>query len=138
MSDRLTIRSRFDGFEVPAYRFAPGNARRGGLIVIQEIFGANEHIRSVAAAYAEDGYEVLVPAMFERAAPGFETGYDPKAFVRGRMPLKMSTRDGPSTSGWVGSISAVLIRPPPPGVRVRRRFGRRCAWRPVVRPPRSR
>ena len=58
MSKIVRVASAFDGFEVPAYRFAPGNARRGGLIVCQEIFGANEHIRSVAAAYAEDGYEV--------------------------------------------------------------------------------
>jgi carboxymethylenebutenolidase len=93
MSDQITIRSRFDGFEIPAYRFAPGNARRGGLIVIQEIFGANEHIRSVAASYAEDGYEVLVPAMYERAAPGFETGYDPKSFVRGRNAAQATPWD---------------------------------------------
>jgi carboxymethylenebutenolidase len=84
MSDLIKIKSRFDGFEVPAYHFAPGNARRGGLIVIQEIFGANEHIRSVAAGFAEEGYEVLAPAMFERVEPGFETGYDARAVVQGR------------------------------------------------------
>jgi carboxymethylenebutenolidase len=84
MSERVKIRSGFDGFEVPAYHFAPGNARRGGLIVVQEIFGANAHIRSVAARFAEEGYEVLAPAMFERVEPGFETGYDARAVVQGR------------------------------------------------------
>ena len=90
MSEALRIASRFDGFEVPAYRFAPGNARRGGLIVVQEIFGANAHIRRVAESYAEDGYEVLAPALFERAAPGFEAGYDPKSFVRGRKAVEQT------------------------------------------------
>jgi carboxymethylenebutenolidase len=84
MSERVKIRSGFDGFEVPAYHFAPGNARRGGLIVVQEIFGANAHIRSVAARFAEEGYEVLAPAMFERVEPGFEAGYDARAVVQGR------------------------------------------------------
>lgn len=84
MSEIVRVASAFDGFDVPAYRFAPGNARRGGLIVVQEIFGANAQIRRVAERYAEDGYEVLAPAMFERAAPGFEAGYDPRSFVRGR------------------------------------------------------
>lgn len=93
MSDRVTVRSGVDGFDVPAYHFAPGNARRGGLIVVQEIFGANEHIRGVAAQYAEDGYEVLAPALFERAAPGFETGYDPKSFVRGRAAVDQTPWD---------------------------------------------
>lgn len=93
MSESITVRSGFDGFEVPAYRFAPGNARRGGLIVVQEIFGANEHIRNVAAQYAEDGYEVLAPAMFERAAPSFEADYDPKSFVRGRKAVEQTPWD---------------------------------------------
>jgi carboxymethylenebutenolidase len=93
MSDPIKIRSRFDGFDVPAYHFAPGNARRGGLIVVQEIFGANEHIRSVAQAYAEDGYEVLAPALFERVLPGFEAGYDARAFVQGRNAVGQTPWD---------------------------------------------
>ncbi len=93
MSDRVSVRSGFDGFEVPAYPVAPGNARRGGLIVVQEIFGANEHIRRVAARFAEEGYEVLAPAMFERVEPGFETGYDARAVVQGRAAMARTPWD---------------------------------------------
>jgi len=93
MSEVVTVRSGFDGFEVPAHHFAPGNARRGGLIVVQEIFGANDHIRRVAAQFAEEGYEVLAPAMFERLEPGFETGYDARAVVRGRAAMAQTSWD---------------------------------------------
>ena len=93
MSEVVTVRSGFDGFEVPAHHFAPGNARRGGLIVVQEIFGANDHIRRVAAQFAEEGYEVLAPAMFERVEPGFETGYDARAVVRGRAAVAKTSWD---------------------------------------------
>ncbi len=93
MSDQIRIKSGFDGFEVPAYHFAPGNARRGGLIVVQEIFGANAHIRDVAAQFAEEGYEVLAPAMFERVEPGFETGYDVRAVARGRAAMAKTPWD---------------------------------------------
>ncbi len=84
MGDTITIRSRFDGFEVPAYHAPPGNARRGGVLVIQEIFGVNEHIRHVADGFAADGYEVLAPALFERGKGGFEAGYDANGFGRGK------------------------------------------------------
>jgi carboxymethylenebutenolidase len=93
MSDVVTVRSGFDGFEVPAYHFAPGNARRGGLIVLQEIFGANAHIRGVAAQFAEEGYEVLAPAMFERVLPGLESGYDARAVLQGRAAMAKTPWD---------------------------------------------
>lgn len=93
MSEVVTVRSDFDGFEVPAHHFAPGNARRGGLIVVQEIFGANDHIRRVAAQFAEEGYEVLAPAMFERVLPGFEAGYDARAVLQGRAAMAKTPWD---------------------------------------------
>ena len=93
MSEVVTVRSGFDGFEVPAHHFAPGNARRGGLIVVQEIFGANDHIRRVAAQFAAEGYEVLAPAMFERVLPGFEAGYDARAVLQGRAAMAKTPWD---------------------------------------------
>jgi carboxymethylenebutenolidase len=88
MGETITVKSRFDGFEVPAYHVAPGNARRGGVVVIQEIFGVNAHIRAVAEGYAADGYEVLAPALYERARPGFEGTYDAMGFARGRAAME--------------------------------------------------
>jgi carboxymethylenebutenolidase len=64
-----------DGHKLAAYRAEPAGKPRGGVVVIQEIFGVNSHIRSVADGYAQDGYLAVAPAMFDRAQPGYDTGY---------------------------------------------------------------
>jgi carboxymethylenebutenolidase len=64
-----------DGHKLAAYRADPPGKPRGGVVLIQEIFGVNSHIRSVADGYAADGYVVVAPAMFDRAQHGYETGY---------------------------------------------------------------
>ena len=73
---RMVRMTMDDGAEIGVYHVEPEGERRGGLIVVQEIFGVTEHIREVADDYAGDGYEVLVPALFDREAPGFESGYE--------------------------------------------------------------
>lgn len=65
-----------DGFTFEAWREPAREARRGGLIVMQEPFGVTEHLRELAAGFAEDGYEVLAPSLFDRRAPGFHAGHD--------------------------------------------------------------
>ena len=57
---------------VAAWLAEPAGAARGGLVVVQEIFGANAHIRAVAEGYAADGYVVLAPAFFDPVEPGVE------------------------------------------------------------------
>lgn len=64
-----------DGHKLAAYRAEPAGKPRGGIVVIQEIFGVNKHIKSVADGYAADGYLVVAPAMFDRAQRGYDTGY---------------------------------------------------------------
>ena len=64
-----------DGHKLAAYRADPAGKPRGGLVVIQEIFGVNSHIKSVADGYAADGYLVIAPAMYDRVTRGYETGY---------------------------------------------------------------
>lgn len=61
------------GVEIRAWRAAPQDARRGGVVVLQEIFGVNSNIREICSDFAEHGYEAIAPALFERVAPGFET-----------------------------------------------------------------
>jgi carboxymethylenebutenolidase len=73
-----------DGFRLGAYEKRPAGRPRGGLVVVQEIFGVNAHIRSVADGYAADGYHVVAPAIFDRAETGVELGYDMPAAERGR------------------------------------------------------
>ena len=64
-----------DGHTLAAYVAEPSGTPRGGIVVIQEIFGVNSHIRSVADGYAKDGYLAVAPAIFDRVQRGYETGY---------------------------------------------------------------
>ncbi|MGH6922971.1 MAG: dienelactone hydrolase family protein [Propylenella sp.] len=74
-----------DGHELSAYEVAPQTAHhRGGLVVIQEIFGVNAHIRSVADGWAAEGYYCIAPAIFDRAERGVEIGYSPDEIAKGR------------------------------------------------------
>lgn len=81
-----------DGADVAVYHAEPVGARRGGLVVIQEIFGVNAHIRAVADDYAAEGYEVLAPALFDREVPGFEVGYDAEGMTAG---VKLARQEHP-------------------------------------------
>lgn len=73
-----------DGFKISAYRADPVAAPRGALVVAQEIFGVNSHIRSVCDGYAADGYVVIAPALFDRYERGVDIGYTPPDIARGR------------------------------------------------------
>lgn len=64
-----------DGTHVPAYEARPVGTPKGAVVVIQEIFGVNSHIRSVADGYAAEGYLAVAPAAFHRVKPGVELGY---------------------------------------------------------------
>ena len=64
-----------DGFLVAAYVAKPEGQSKGAVVVLQEIFGVNAHIRGVADRFAEEGYLAIAPATFERAKPGVELGY---------------------------------------------------------------
>lgn len=83
MGETIRLTSRFDGFELGAYHAAPDDARRGGLVLIQEIFGITDHIRELADGFAADGYEVIAPAFYDRLQPGFAADYSPEAIAKG-------------------------------------------------------
>ncbi len=72
MTTGATIRlvSR-DGFELDAYRVPAQGPRKGGVIVIQEIFGLSDHVKEMAERFGAAGYEAIAPSMYDRAAPGF-------------------------------------------------------------------
>ena len=69
---------------VRAWQALPEGTPRAGLVVIQEIFGANAHIRHVAEQYAAEGYAVLAPAFFDLLEPGLELAYDAEGVNRGK------------------------------------------------------
>ena len=74
-----------DGFTLGAYEALPedGAEVRGGVVVIQEIFGVNAHIREVCDGYARDGYAVIAPQIFDRAERDVELGYEADDMTRG-------------------------------------------------------
>ncbi len=72
-----------DGFELSAYEAIPGSDAKGCVVVIQEVFGVNAHIREVCDGYASEGYHVLAPAIFDRFEPGIELGYEEADMMRG-------------------------------------------------------
>ncbi|KMK68485.1 dienelactone hydrolase family protein [Puniceibacterium sp. IMCC21224] len=76
-----------DGFAPGAYE-ATAQGARAGVIVLQEIFGVNPHIRSVADRFAAAGYVAVAPALFDRVQPGFESGYSPEDVDAARPFLK--------------------------------------------------
>src|SRR6516162_11384832 len=104
-----------DGVVISAYRAAPTGRPRGGLVVTQEIFGINSHIRSVCDGFAADGYLAIAPALYDRYHRGFEVGYTPEDIAKGReLKLKAqidaalkdvsAARDVAATAGKVGVV----------------------------------
>jgi carboxymethylenebutenolidase len=79
-----SLTSPRDGFAFDAYRAPPEDARRGGLILAQEIFGVTEHIRELADGFAADGYETIAPSLFDRQQRRLEAGYDTDSVALGR------------------------------------------------------
>ena len=66
-----------DHVQLGAYRADPAGAPKGAIVVIQEIFGVNHHIRSVCDRLAAEGYVAIAPAIFDRIQPNFTSGYSP-------------------------------------------------------------
>jgi carboxymethylenebutenolidase len=64
-----------DGHKLDLYRAEPAGKPKGGLVVIQEIFGVNSHMREVCDGYAKDGYLCVAPALFDRVGKNIELGY---------------------------------------------------------------
>jgi carboxymethylenebutenolidase len=73
-----------DGHTFDAYHAPPVGERRGGLVVVQEVFGVNAHIRAVCDRFAGDGFEALAPALFDRLRPGVSLDYDEAGITEGR------------------------------------------------------
>src|ERR1039458_3714712 len=75
MSEHVKLQAS-DGHELDAYVARPAGEPIAGLVVVQEIFGVNAHIRSVADGYAKDGFLAVAPALFDRIERGVELGYE--------------------------------------------------------------
>ena len=82
MADSLHLTAA-DGMVFPAYVARPDGPPRGGIVVLQEIFGVNAHIRAVADGYAAQGYLAIAPSTFHRVQTGVELGYTPEDVAAG-------------------------------------------------------
>jgi carboxymethylenebutenolidase len=114
MGDYTTIMAR-DGHEFQAWLAAPPGRPRGALVVLQEIFGVNSHIRAVADGLAAQGYTVIAPSLFDRIRRGIQLGYSAAdiqegAGYRSQLTPETSLKDVAAAvavvrhSGRVGSI----------------------------------
>jgi carboxymethylenebutenolidase len=83
MGEMVTLKAE-DGHRLQGYRATPAGTPRGGIVIIQEIFGVNNHIKKVADSYAAEGYVALAPALFDRVEPGVTMGYSQDDITRGR------------------------------------------------------
>jgi carboxymethylenebutenolidase len=97
MPETLTLTAA-DGHRLPAYHATPDGAPRGQLVVLQEFFGLNDHIRSVADRYAALGFRAIVPGLSDRAEPGATFGYDAEGIaaghaLRAKIPIEKSLLD---------------------------------------------
>lgn len=95
-----------DGFKSSAYVSEPAGTPRGAIIVLQEIFGVNSHIRNVADGYAAAGYLAIAPATFDRVEPGVQLGYTQDDMGRG-LALKAAVEALPAP-GVLQDIQAAV------------------------------
>ena len=95
-----------DGFSVPAYVAEPQGKPRGGIVVVQEIFGVNSHIQGVTDRFAAQGYLAVAPATFERVKPGVNMGYT-EADMKAGFELKTAVTALPG-AGVLQDIQAAI------------------------------
>jgi carboxymethylenebutenolidase len=95
-----------DSTRVPAYEARPVGTPKGAVVVIQEIFGVNSHIRAVADGFAAEGYLAVAPAVFHRVKPGVELGYTDADMGEG-FGYKTAAEDLP-TPGVMQDIQAAI------------------------------
>src|SRR5438552_15414081 len=82
MAEDILLKSKAG--DVAAYLATPKGTAKGGIVVIQEIFGVNHHIKAVTDKFAADGYVALAPAFFDHVKKNVDLGYTPDTIAEGR------------------------------------------------------
>ncbi len=101
MAETIKLTSAYDGFEFSAYHEAPFTPRKGGVIVLQEIFGIEAGIRHDVELWAKAGYEAIAPSLFDRREFGFTAGHDAAGMQAGFAHATGIERDA-----YLGDIAA--------------------------------
>ncbi len=115
MSETIQLNAA-DGFRFPVYVARPAGPVRGAVVVVQEIFGVNAHIRAVADGYAAAGYLALAPDAFHRVQAGVELGYTPEDIQAG-IALKAKVEALPAP-GVMPDLQAAVDHAATGGVKV--------------------
>ncbi|HLK06326.1 MAG TPA: dienelactone hydrolase family protein [Candidatus Angelobacter sp.] len=92
MGKKINLKAA-DGHELDAYIAESSGPARGAIVLIQEIFGVNSHIRSVADGYASEGFHVVAPALFDRVQRNLELGYNPVDTAQGMKAARQIGMD---------------------------------------------
>jgi carboxymethylenebutenolidase len=115
MGEMITIKSTAaDGFAFGAYHAVPAGARKGGVIVVQEIFGIDEHVRRDVDRWASLGLEAVAPSLYDRREPGFLAGHDGEGMAAGisharATPLDQALADIAACRDYLGPRGKVFI-----------------------------
>ncbi len=101
-----------DGHRFAAYRAEPAGKPRGAIVVIQEIFGVNSHIKAVTESFAADGYLAIAPALFDRVQRNVDLGYSADDIAKGRAlkdksPIDAALRDAQAACGHVAHAGKI-------------------------------
>ncbi len=125
MREMITLEAA-DGHRLSAYRAAPTGSPKAAIVVIQEIFGVNSHIRSVCDGFAADGYLAIAPAMYDRVERNFECGYTAPEIEKGRN-IRMQLK----AEGEEADVAAAVAEAARAGAKVGITgycYGGRVAW----------
>lgn len=116
MGERISLEAP-DGHRLAACRSDPSNAPKGGVVILQEVFGLSAHVRGVCDGYAADGYAVVGPALFDQVGPGVGLGYRGDDLARGRELRGAPGWDKPLLDLLAHGRFRPLTRRPPPAAR---------------------
>ncbi len=92
MGSNISLKTK-DGHTLDAYKAEPSGKAKGGIVVIQEIFGVNHHVRNLCDQFAKEGYLAVAPALFDRAKKGVDLGYSEADMNAGRECRQKLTDD---------------------------------------------
>ncbi|WP_366655754.1 dienelactone hydrolase family protein [Fodinicurvata sp. EGI_FJ10296] len=102
---RIETITAVDGHGLTLHIAEPDQPAKAALVICQEIFGVNGHIKAVVESYAAEGFVAVAPALFDRIGPDIELGYDPDGIARGRelrqqVPWETAMRDVAAAVDW--------------------------------------
>src|SRR6516165_10792430 len=95
-----------DGHKLSAYRVDPADTPKGAVVVVQEVFGVNPHIKKMADKFAAEGYVAIAPSLFDRVKTGVELGYDQGALNEG-LGYRLQIEDDTAFADLQAAVNSV-------------------------------